>query len=169
VFTWKRISIIISLGAIGILALRLADVPKVAAQVKAALVRSVDEPARVPYFVSGPPTCPFGNECEIVGPVVPAGKRVRVTRLEGFFINTSVNGFAALELNDDNHPVVMFPVVLFAGAFFGQVFAFNQDVDFNFEAGQTPLLVVGVPGLSSIGVDARNRLSMAGYIVDLTP
>jgi hypothetical protein len=168
-FTWKRFAVAFALLTVGILAFRLADVPRVAAQVKAALVRSVDEPARVPYFISELPSCPFGNECEIAGPVVPAGKRVRITRLEGFFINTSVNGFAALELNDDNHPVVMFPVVLFPGAFFGQVFSFNQEVDFNFEAGQTPLLVVGVPGLSTIGADARNRLSIAGYMVDLTP
>jgi len=153
--------------AVGILALRLADVPKVAAQVRAALVRSVDEPARVPYFISGLPSCPFANECEIFGTVVPAGMRVRVTRLEGFFVSSTVNGFFALGLNDDSHPVLMFPVAPFSGAFFGTVFSFSQDVDFNFEAGQTPLLIVG--GTGTISTDGRNKLTIAGYIVDLTP
>ncbi len=165
--TWKRISIIFSLMAAGILALRLADVPKVAAQVKAALVRSVDEPARVPYFISAQPNCPFTNECEMLGTVVPAGKRVRITRLEGFFVSSTTNGFFALGLNDDSHPVIMFPVAPFSGAFFGSVFSFSQQVEFNFEAGQTPILFVG--GVSTITTDLRNRLTIAGYIVDLTP
>ena len=49
------------------------------------------------------------------------------------------------------------------------MFAFNQEVDFNFEGGQPPLLVVGIGGFSTIAADPRNRLSIAGYMVDLTP
>src|SRR5271165_2040532 len=159
-FTWKRVAIVLSSLALGILGTRLVDSPKVAAQVKAALVRSVDEPARVPYFISAQPNCPFTNECEITGPVVPSGMRVRITRLEGTFIASTTNTFAALGLNDDNHPVVMFPVTPFSGAFFGDVESFSQEVDFNFEAGETPILFVG--STSTFLTDSRNRLTIVG-------
>jgi hypothetical protein len=165
--TSKRIAIVLASLAVGVLVTRLADVPRVVAQAKAALVRSVDEPARVPYFISAQPTCPFLNECYVTGPVVPAGKRVRVTRLEGVLFGVTQDTFAALELNDTNHPVLMFPFAPFSGAFFGNVVSFSQEVDFNLEAGETPIIDVGNTG--SIPMDSRNQLTIVGYEVDLTP
>jgi hypothetical protein len=167
-FTWKRFAVVLGLLAVGILATRLADAPRVAAAV-AALVRNVDEPARVPYFVSEQPTCPFTNECEISGPVVPAGMRARITRLEGTFIGSTADAVVALGLNDDSHPVLMFPVTPFGGAFYGDVESFSQEVDFDFEAGQTPVLVVGCAYPNTIPVDTRNTLTIVGYEVSLTP
>lgn len=165
---WKRLAIGAGLAAIAFFGLRTIHAPEVSAQVRAALVRSVDEPARVPYFVSGPPTCGFTNECYVAGPVVPAGKRVRITRLQGWMGNPSATtGFAALDLNDTSHPVVMFPLERFSAAYFGTAFSFRFEVDFYLEAGQTPYLVVGSP--TSLGTESRNRLSLAGYIVETTP
>jgi hypothetical protein len=137
------------------------------AQVRPAMVRNVDEPARVPYFASAQPTCPFLNECDLIGPIVPAGKRLRVTRLEGILVGQTTSIFFALMLNDNGHPVLMFPAQPISGAFFGSVVSFNQEVDFFFEAGQTPLLSVG--NMTSIVGDPRSRLTLVGYLVDILP
>jgi hypothetical protein len=168
-FTWKRIAIVLLLFPAAFVAFQFTDGPKVLAQtIRPAMVRSVDEPARVPYFVSAQPTCPFTNECLVSGPVVPAGKRLRVTRLEGMLVLQATNIIVFLSTDDDNAPVVMFPSNTFGQAFFGTGVSFNQEVDFYFEAGQTPSLVVGTSG-GNITTDARSRLTIAGYMVDVQP
>ena len=138
-------------------------------QVKPAMVRSVDEPARVPYFVHQAPTCPFTNECYVAGPAVPAGKRVRVTRVEGMLFGQTATIIAVLSLNGDLAPVRMFPSFPFAQAFFGTGVSFNEEVDFFFDAGQTPFLAVGATSPNTVSSDSRNRLTIAGYIVDVLP
>jgi hypothetical protein len=137
------------------------------AQIKPAMVRNVDEPARVPYLVSAQATCPFVNECTLSGSTVPAGKRLRVTRLAGVLINQTASIFFALHLNDSVHPLVMFPAAPINGAFWGYVVSFNQEIDFYFEAGQTPILEIGTGGI--ISLDSRNRLTIVGYLVDVLP
>ena len=137
------------------------------AQIRSAMVRNVDEPARVPYFVSAQPVCPYLNECDLSGPIVPAGKRLRVTRLEGILVGQTTSIFFALMENDNSHPVLLFPSQPTSGAFFGQVVSFNQEIDFYFEAGQTPIITVG--NNTSIVVDSRNRLTIVGYLVDILP
>jgi hypothetical protein len=166
--TWKKISIALSILTVGLVGLQFARPQQVIAQVKAALVRSVDEPARVPYFVQARPACPFVNECLITGPIVPAGKRLRVTRLEGQIVNQSTSVIVFLSLNDDNLPLFMFQSFTFGQAFFGNGVSFNQEVDFYFEAGQTPVLAVGTSG-GSVSTDSRNRYTIAGYLVDIQP
>ena len=168
-FTWKRIAIVLLVFAAAFVAFEFTDGPKVLAQtIRPAMVRSVDEPARVPYFVSARPTCPFTNECIVSGPVVPAGKRLRVTRLEGMLVLQNANIIVFLSTSGDNAPVLMFPSNAFSQAFFGTGVSFNQEVDFYFEAGQTPSLVVGTSG-GTITTDARSRLTIAGYMVDVQP
>jgi len=140
------------------------------AQVRAALVRSVDEPARVPYFFSGPPDCTFAQDCTLTGTTVPAGKRVRVTRLEGFLAGQPSSMEVSLELNQLFRPVVWFPVPLVTSpesTFWGNVISFNQEVDYYFEAGQQPIL--HVRNVFGVFVAAVNRLTIAGYIVELQP
>ncbi|HTS23860.1 MAG TPA: hypothetical protein VMN79_18870 [Casimicrobiaceae bacterium] len=138
------------------------------AQVKPAMVRSVDEPARVPYLATGAPTCGFSNQCLLSGTVVPAGKRLRVTRLQGiFFFTQAFPFFFALNLN--NSPLVIFPAESFGAAYYGNVVSFSQEVDYYFEAGQTPVLEVGTSAGNSIFQDSRNKLTIVGYIVDTTP
>jgi hypothetical protein len=168
-FNWKRFSLVVSLLAVVLLALQFSNVPKVAAQVKAALVRSIDEPARVPYLVTAAPTCPFLNDCVLTGTMVPAGKRVRITQLEGSLIFQTNQIFFALHLNDVRHPLVMFQAPAVNGFFWGSVASFSQPVDYYFEAGQTPVLEIGCSAVGSIASDSRNTLSLVGYMVDTTP
>jgi hypothetical protein len=170
-FTWKRFAIALLFLALLFVSLELVHAPEIAAQtIRPALVRSVDEPARVPFFVSTQPTCPFLNECLVNGGAVPVGKRLRVTRLEGMLVFQVPNIIVYLSLNGDGSPLVMFPSNVFGQAFFGNGVSFNQEVDFFFEAGQTPVLVVGAnAGTGGISTDSRNRLTMAGYLVDIQP
>jgi hypothetical protein len=167
--SWKRTSIALSLLAGGLLALHFTNVPKVIAQTRAALVRSIDEPARVPYSYSLAPTCPFLNECEISFPVVPAGKRLRVTRISAFFRDTNTSAFLALCKNSDLNPMISFPLAPFNGFFFGILLSATPDVDFTFEAGETPVVVLGVSAVDSIITNSGNRLGVSGYLVDLLP
>jgi len=160
-FTWKRVAIVLSIAVSGIIA------QPAVGQVRPAMVRSVDEPARVPYQIQAAPTCPFVNECFVTGTVVPAGKRLRVTRVLGTLLFQSTSIFAAIGLNSDLNPIVMFPESAINGAFFGSVVSFNETVDLYFEAGQTPFLTVG--NAASISTDSRNRLTIVGYIVDVAP
>ena len=76
--------------------------------------------------------------------------------------------FAALSLNDTNHPLVAFPVSPFNGAFFGQFVAFNQQVEFNFEAGEAPVLLVGCPAGQVLVDPFDSRFTIVGYLVDCT-
>jgi hypothetical protein len=69
--TWEQVSFVLSLVAAGLLGMHLTTTPEVSAQtVRPAMVRSVDEPARVPYQITAAPTCPFQHECFISGPTV---------------------------------------------------------------------------------------------------
>jgi len=163
----KRLASGVALCSLVALVMVFAVPNTASAQIRPAMVRNVDEPARVPYFVSAVPSCPFLNECLLAGPTVPAGKRLRVTRLEGILIGQATSIFFALTLNDDNSPVLLFPAAPISGAFFGNVLSFNQEVDFYFEAGQAPHILVG--NSSSIVVDVRNRLTIVGYLVDILP
>jgi hypothetical protein len=163
----KRLTSVVVLSSLAVSVIALAVPNTASAQIRPAMVRNVDEPARVPYFASGQPGCPYTNECDLVGPIVPAGKRLRVTRLEGIIVGQTTSIFFALMLNDTSHPVLMFPAQPMSGAFFGSVVSFNQEVDFFFEAGQTPIIEVG--NTSSIVVDVRNRLTIVGYLVDVLP
>jgi hypothetical protein len=154
--------------AIGLLA-ALASAAATA-QTRPALVRSVDEPARVPYAYSLAPTCPFLNDCVATFPTVPAGKRLRVTnvRYVGFF--TNVAAFFAVHIDRTNNAVLMFPMVPFNGAFYGSVLAANHDVDLIFDAGTAPVLEIGVSAAAGgIFPDSRNRLGVTGYLVDVAP
>ena len=136
--------------------------------VKAALVKNVDEPARIPYFVSAKPTCNSTNGCFVAGPIVGANKRVRVTRLEGMFFSQTGAILFYLSKNNDFSPVLMFQAFPIPATVFGNVLSFNQEVDFYFEAGQTPYLGVASDPSSSFSNNSDNRLTITGYIVDLT-
>jgi len=130
------------------------------------MVRSVDEPARVPYFVSGKPNCPFTNECLLVGTTVPAGMRLRITHINGW-ISANVSGFAALSVDTDTNVAVMLPLTAVDGAFFFPSIAFNQEVDFYVDEGHTPELQVGSAG--SIYQASFQSMTITGYLVNKQP
>lgn len=133
-------------------------------------IRNVEEPARVPYFHSVNPQCPFGNLCEVKFPAVEPGKRLRVTFISGFVRNVNASGFAALNLDIRNNPLQYFPVSPLIGAFYGNIFSFNEAVDVYFEAGQSPHLEIGIPaGSGPFTPNPANRLTVSGYVVDVAP
>jgi hypothetical protein len=140
------------------------------AQVRPAMVRSVDEPARVPYYHSQQPTCPFANVCEAVFPTVPAGKRLRLTTVAGMFRFTNDPGFFAVNLNARGSVIVAFPVAPFSGHYYGNFISTSQEVDLFFEAGQAPVLEFGVNAFSGgINNNLANRFTVSGYLVDVLP
>jgi len=140
------------------------------AQTRAALVRSVDEPARVPYSYDVRPTCPFANLCEAAFPVVPGGKRLRLTIVRLFMRFTTVAGFLAVDVDSSLNPVIAFPVSPFNGAYYGSVTSGGFPVDLIFSAGQRPVLEMGIPaGTGSINDNSGNRFGVTGYLVDVLP
>lgn len=163
------------LAAVGVGLLLVAGfvhVPSADAQTRPALVRSVDEPARVPYYHSLAPTCPFLNQCVATFPAVPAGKRLRVTFVGAVFIGTDDPGYMALHVDNDGvgNMRVAFPVTPFGAAFYGTMVSLNQQVDVFFEAGQAPFLDFGIgAGLGGIAANGRNRFTISGYLVDVLP
>jgi hypothetical protein len=153
---------IVALGLVAMLASAAAT-----AQVRPALVRSVDEPARVPYAYDLAPTCFFVNSCEADFPAVPAGKRLRITSVRLMFTGTNAASVLAVRRADTVFPTVAFPVAPFSGAYFGNLLSGSFDVDLIYEAGQQPALELG--NASAISNSAANRLGMTGYLVDVAP
>jgi hypothetical protein len=151
-----------ALGLVALLASAAAT-----AQVRPALVRSVDEPARVPYAYDLAPVCAFVNSCEADFPAVPAGKRLRITSVRLMFSGTNVTSFFAVRRADTTFPTVAFPVAPFSGAYFGTLISGSFDVDLIYEAGQQPALELG--NTSSINNNIVNRFGVTGYLVDVAP
>jgi hypothetical protein len=138
------------------------------AEIRPALVRSVDEPARVPYAYSQAPICTFLNQCTVTFPAVPVGKRLRVTNVNVTMLGTGVTGFVMV--HKGGAPLLALPVAPFNGAYYGNLISVNEHVDMIFEAGETLTLEMGVPvGVGGINVDSRNRFGVTGYLVDVTP
>ncbi len=137
------------------------------AQIRPALVRSVDEPARVPYSVSAQASCPFTNVCWLEGTTVPAGKRLRVTQIAGIIYDQATSVIAYLSLDFDLDPLVMYRYSPFNQAYFGTGVSFSQAVDFFFEAGHKPILAFGTPAGQT--ASASNKLTITGYLVDILP
>ena len=79
-----------------------AGVTTVDAQTRPAMVRSVDEPARVPYFQVVAPICPFTNQCISTFPAVPAGKRLRVLAVNALFRGPASSAFMSLSRDFNN-------------------------------------------------------------------
>jgi hypothetical protein len=139
------------------------------AQVRPAMVRSVDEPARVPYAYSQAPTCPFTNQCVVTFPVVPAGKRLRLTHFQVAMRGTTAAGFVLLRDSGNGFRIAM-PIAPINGAYYGNIHSVNEAIDLIFEAGESPTLEMGVPFVGgSILVDSSNRFGVTGYLVDVAP
>jgi len=139
------------------------------AQVRPALVRNVDEPARVPYTQRMAPTCSFTNQCTATFPAVPAGKRLRVTSVQAMFFNDNFQAFLGVHTGPSAQLALVFPMFPIAGFFYGNLLSSSQAVDLTYEAGETPLLEVGCAVGNTFSTDSRNLLGVSGYLVDTTP
>lgn len=153
---------VVALGLIALLASAAAT-----AQIRPALVRSVDEPARVPYAYDLPPVCAFLNSCSVSFPAVPAGKRLRLTEVRLMFTGTNVASVFVVRRVDAVFPTIAFPVTPFSGAYFGNLISGRFAVDLIYEAGQQPALELGNSG--SIANNNANRFGVTGYLVDVAP
>ena len=157
-------TVLLAAGTIGVL-----TTTEAMAEIRPALVRSVDEPARVPYAYSQAPICTFLNQCTVTFPSVPVGKRLRVTNVNVTMLGTGANGFVAIN-KVGTGPIVAFPVAPFNGAYYGNLISINEHVDLIFEAGETLNVEIGVPaGSGGVNADPRNRFGVTGYLVDVTP
>lgn len=136
------------------------------AQVRPAATKNVDEPARNPYFHTIAVTCPFTNSCYATFPAVPAGKRLRVTRIGAFARFQPNGGFLALDLTYGGIPVVAFPVSPMNLNYFGNCISADFAVDYYFEAGQTPVLELG--NGAGWSTSPLPNVRITGYLVDLT-
>ena len=139
------------------------------AQVRPALVRSVDEPARVPYTQRMAPTCSFTNQCTASFPVVPAGKRLRITSVQAIFYNANFNAFLAVHTGPAQQIAVAFTVNPIPGYFYGTLLSTQQAVDLTYEAGEAPMLEMGCNAGNTFTADVRNLMGVSGYLVDTTP
>ncbi len=147
----------------------LAMSTAVQAQVRPALVRSVDEPARVPYTQRMAPTCAFTNQCTASFPVVPAGKRLRITSVQVMFFNSNFPAFLGVHTGPAQQLTLAFTVNPISGYFYGTLTTTSQAVDLTYEAGETPMLEMGCNVGNTFSSDSRNLMGVSGYLVDTTP
>jgi len=142
------------------------------AQIKPAMVRSVDEPARVPYGGTLALSCPFGNDCTAEFPVVPAGKRVRITDLSlAVPAQSTATHYVAIHRNGAsfNTMLALFPTTFLSAAFYGSMVATSQSVNLYYEAGDKPVVeffvTAGTGGINA----SQARVTLVGYVVDVAP
>lgn len=166
------------IGACGVLAV-LAALTAISrteafAQLRATLVRSVDEPARTPYDYAVLPSRPLGNVYYADFPAVPSGRRLRATRISGIirFVSSSNSGaFLSLHQPGASTPLIAFPLTSFVAAYYGRVYSFNFDVDTLYEAGQQPRVEIGVSsgtGNLPFPNSGEQVIRLSGYLVDLS-
>jgi hypothetical protein len=142
------------------------------AQIKPALVRSVDEPARVPYDHTLSLVCPYANVCTATGPAVPAGKRLRVTNIAGTLTlqPALVNSFVAFHIGAvATPPLVAFPVPLVSLAYYGNSLSFSHQINFHLEAGEVPIVELGTHFTVSFSGPTSGKVTISGYVVDVAP
>ncbi len=133
--------------------------------------RSIDEPARVRYFATGAVNCAITNQdCLFVATAVPAGMRLRVTRIEGEFWGQSGVSNASAALEDSSNPAQPYLIVsALVGSLdvWSETITFDHETDVYFEAGQTPQVEIGAD--APMNLIRPNRVSIVGYLVPVAP
>jgi hypothetical protein len=151
-------------GTLALLAVlgRFYAVP-VLAQVRAALVKNIDERGRIPYTQSV--GC-FNNgltQCVAIFPFVPANKRLVIEHINGF-VGTATNLYSVVLGGNGTSSNIFFQL---QGAQSGlNLFVANQPFLAYFEAGLAPQcnITVNAGGLE----DIASTVTITGYLVDLT-
>ncbi len=143
-------------------------VPPLLAQARAALVKSVDEPGRVPYQAS---QSSFSN-CGVYGlanfPTVPAGKRLVITFVSGIF-DFSANSFVLAQLYTspsavDCGALLSGPNIVQPFSLQGNEAQYSTSIQFYVDEGNTPVIRAGA---SSAFLSTMN-FTIVGYLVDKT-
>ena len=153
-------------GALALMAVfgKFYAVPLIA-QVRAALIKNVDEKGRVPYMQQAFLNCSTSNNlCDIsFATPVPASKRLVIE-------NVNANIFSPNGINNvsiSTHPVqgtmtYVLPAHVTSNA---TLFDVNERILTYFEAGDAPFFRVA---LGTGGTSAAINVVVAGYLVDLT-
>lgn len=139
-----------------------------AAQTRAALVQSVDEPGRNPYQeVQSNTTCRGTSVCVVEFSVVPAGKRLVITHITGYFDTanaTPPNGFFQSSIGGFGYATVPFTGVRGPTGNLGTRFFINNEVLAYFGVGENPRATMQAFGdLASGGA----MLMISGYYVSV--
>ena len=143
-------------GALALVAVlgKFYAIPLVA-QVRAALVKNLDEKGRNPYQADSSCTAVFPNvSCSALLPVVPAGKRLVIEYVNGEFVQSDsfTASFAALNLA----PGVDYALPVFAR--FSGDYGVTSPVLIYVEAGQQARFTVS---------GTVSQVHVTGYLVDL--
>ena len=133
------------------------------AQIRAALIKNIDEKGRNPYQQSGATDCTGLGLCDLAFPAVPAGKRLVVEHVSGNFNPNPGAAMNAIFLEGAGG----FAVFSFPGSSMAtpQLVAVNQPVLAYFESGQTPFIRVAWNSTANTGAFSA---VITGYLVDLT-
>jgi hypothetical protein len=163
---WKNYVVLAAaLGALSVLGTFTAK--PLLAQIKAALVQSVDEPGRNPYqsFVLLS-SCNTQFNCFLPFTKVPAGKRLVATNVAGLIPVTSPGGIAAVSLgNQSAGPPIVPLATIFQGMIGTNNYAVNSTIKAYFEPNDTPILLLNTSGAltqSEFGV-----VNLSGYLVSV--
>lgn len=150
--------------------------PEALAQVRAALVKNVDEPGRTPYEVYVEFSvfrCSFNctnfTDFDPVflfdAPAVPAGKRLIVEHVSGRLPNTGTEG-VSVALQSQRIIALQHAKWAYFGPFFNQfsMAGFDADADLTYGPGEQPHFNVVLPAGNTITA----FVSISGYLIDAT-
>ena len=143
------------------------------AQVRAALVQNVDEPARNPYqeyIFSYLSNCSAGSQfCNFSYSAVPAGKRLVVTNISGYVdvANGSLpNGTLGSSLGGSQYAQIYFTGTREYTNSSSTRIVVNQQIRAYFGPGETPHVFAGLVG-STDSFAGAGSMSLSGYYVNL--
>ena len=142
--------------------------PAIAAAVKAALVKNVDERGRSPYSAVLNCYNPTGNACNASATAVPAGKRLVIEQVTASAVVPGGAKILSYQVQVPSPGTSWVNLHMeFNGTDIGgaDFFSVNDPVLVYVEAGQTPGVEIGtnVPG-GSVSTVAR----LTGYLIDLS-
>ena len=138
------------------------------AQIRAAIVKNIDERGRTPYQVNLHCQTPSLSFCTANGVVVPAGKRLVLTGINGVVVvNSQLTGFD-LTITFTGGPVgfLVFlqpPTFLYNDGTYNH-YQFSQPLTNYVDAGGTPVWEVSTVNSNGVAIDG----TMTGYLVDLS-
>ena len=144
--------------------------PPALAQTRAALVQSVDEPARNPYQeTQSNTTCRGTTVCAFEFATVPAGKRLVVTHISGY-VDTGAgalpNGFLSSSFGGSQYATIPFTGVRGPTSGLGVRTFINHGVLAYFGAGETPRGTLHVNGSGDL-MSGGSLLFVSGYYINV--
>ncbi len=140
----------------------------VAAQTRAALVQSVDEPGRNPYQEAlSDLACRGTAVCSFNFAAVPAGKRLVVTRVVGYIdtaVGTLPNGFLQSSFGGSAYATMPFTGVRGSISGLGTRIVINSEAQAYFGVGETPRVTMQLFGDTASG---GALIMLSGYFVNV--